>query len=204
MRFHLLTPEIRELLNEGRYTDLVEVLQDMHPGDAASILSGLEVDEIATILGHLPQDFERDVFGYLEPDVQEHYVDGVGRDSVQQVLQAMLSDDRAEFLERLDENVRKRLMPMLSTAAREDLLRRDTFREDQVGSILITEYAVLGGKATAQSAMASLRRPAPSKETIYYSYVLNRAGHLVGFVSRQYTIAPSQQCVSKEQLSKNR
>jgi magnesium transporter len=183
MRFHLLTPEIRELLAEGRHADLVEVLRDMHPGDAASIIGSLEVDEIAAILAHLPQDFERDVFGYLEPEVQEHYVDGAGRERVQQVVQGMLSDDRAEFLERLDERVRKRLMPMLSTAAREDLLRRDTFREDQVGSLLITEYAVLGPKATAASAIASLRRQAPSKETIYYSYVLDRSGKLVGFVS---------------------
>ncbi|HIE70768.1 MAG TPA: magnesium transporter [Planctomycetes bacterium] len=198
MRFHLLTPEIRELLAEGRYSDLVEVLQDMHPGDAASILGGLEVEEIASILAHLPQDFERDVFGYLEPEVQEHYVDGAGRDRVQQVVQSMLSDDRAEFLDRLAENVRKRLMPMLSTAAREDLLRRDTFREDQVGSILITEYAVLGGKATARSAIASLRRQAPSKETIYYSYVLDRSGKLLGFVSlRDLILAADNETVEE-------
>jgi magnesium transporter len=198
MRFHLLTPEIRELLAEGRHADLVEVLQEMHPGDAASILGALEVDEIATILGHLPQDFERDVFWYLDPEVQEHYVDGVGRDRVQQVVQAMLSDDRAEFFDRLDERVRKRLMPMLSTAAREDLLRRDTFDEDQVGSILITEYSVLGAKATAQSAIASLRRQAPSKETIYYSYVLDRSGLLIGFVSlRDLILANDHQTVEE-------
>lgn len=198
MRFHLLTPEIRELLAEGRHSDLVEVLQEMHPGDAASILGALEVDEIATILGYLPQDFERDVFWYLDPEVQEHYVDGVGRDRVQQVVQAMLSDDRAEFFDRLDERVRKRLMPMLSTAARADLLRRDTFDEDQVGSILITEYSVLGAKATAQSAIASLRRQAPSKETIYYSYVLDRTGLLIGFVSlRDLILAHDHQTVEE-------
>jgi len=183
MRFHLLTPEIRELLAEGRHADLVEVLQDMHPSDAATILEGLEVEEIASVLAHLPGDFERDVFGYLDPELQEAYVDGAGRERVQHVLQGMLSDDRAEFLDRLDDSIRRRLIPMLSAAAREDLLRRDTFDEDQVGAILSTEYAVLSPTATARSAIGALRRQAPSKETIYYSYVLDRAGHLVGFVS---------------------
>ncbi|MGK0153515.1 MAG: magnesium transporter [Neolewinella sp.] len=198
MRFHLLTPEIRELLAEGRHADLVEVLQEMHPGDAASILGALEIEEIATILGHLPQDLERDIFWYLDPEVQEHYVDGVGHDRVQQVVQAMLSDDRAEFFDRLEESVRKRLMPMLSTAAREDLLRRDSFDEDQVGSILITEYSVLGAKATAQSAIASLRQQAPSKETIYYSYVLDRSGLLIGFVSlRDLILADDHETVEE-------
>ena len=183
MRFHLLTPEIRELLAEGRHADLVEVLQDMHPSDAAQILEGLEVDELAAVLTNMPPDLERSLFGYLSPEVQEHYVDGAGRERVQHVLQSMLSDDRAEFLDRLDDTVRRQLIPLLSTTAREDLLRRDSFDEDQVGAILSTEYAVLSPTATARSALGSLRRQAPSKETIYYSYVLDRSGRLVGFVS---------------------
>ncbi|MFK7739652.1 MAG: magnesium transporter [Planctomycetota bacterium] len=183
MRMHLLTPEIRELLAEQRHEELNEVLQDMHPSDAASILEALEIDELATVLGNLPDDFERDVFGYLDPEVQENYVDGAGRERVQHLLQTMLSDDRAEFLDRLDERITKRLVPMLSKAAREDLLRRGAFEEDQVGSFLITEYAVLSPTATAKTAIHALRTQAPSKETIYYSYVLDGDGKLLGFVS---------------------
>ena len=193
MRFHLLTPEIRELLAEGQYEGLVEVLQDMHPSDAAQILEGLEVEELATVLTNMPADLERSLFGYLPPEIQEHYVDGAGRDRVQHVLQSMLSDDRAEFLDRLDDSVRRRLIPLLSTTAREDLLRRDSFDEDQVGAILSTEYAVLSPTATARSAIGALRRQAPSKETIYYSYVLDRSGRLVGFVSlRDLILAPPE------------
>ncbi|HEX5050921.1 MAG TPA: magnesium transporter [Planctomycetota bacterium] len=183
MRFHLLIPEVRELLQDGKREDLLSVLQDMHPTDAASILSALSVDEIATVLAMLPPDQERDVFGYLEPDVQEQYVAGAGRERVKNVLRLMLSDDRAAFLDRLDPRVRDQLIPMLPNAAREDLLRRGTFREDQVGSFLSTDYAVLNPLLTARSAIAELRRQAPSKETIYYSYVLDRFGKLLGFVS---------------------
>lgn len=193
MRFHLLTPEIRELLSERRHEDLVEVLQDMHPSDAARILEGLEVDELAAVLAHMPDDLERDLFGYLSPELQDDYVDGAGRERVQHVLRGMLSDDRAEFLDRLDESVRRKLIPLLSAAAREDLLRRDTFDEGQVGAILSTEYAVLSPTATARSAISALRRQAPSKETIYYSYVLDRGGRLVGFVSlRNLILTPPE------------
>lgn len=183
MRFHLLIPEVRELLQEGRNEDLLSVLQEMHPTDAASILNGLETDEIAKVLALLPPDQERDVFGYLEPEVQECYVAGAGRERVRNVLQTMLSDDRAEFLERLEPRVRDQLIPMLPAAAREDLLRRGTFRNDQVGAFLSTDYAVLNPLLTARSALAELRRQAPSKETIYYSYVVDRFGKLLGFMS---------------------
>ncbi len=183
MRIHLLVPEIRELLSEGRIEDLVSVLQEMHPTDAAAVVGALQVDEIAKVLALLPPDFERDVFAYLEPDVQETFVAGAGRERAQVVLQSMLSDDRAEFLERFEPRVRDQLTCMLPTAAREDLLRRGTFREDQVGSFLSTDYAVLNPLLTARAAVAELRRQAPSKETIYYSYVVDRIGKLVGFVS---------------------
>jgi len=183
MRFHLLIPEVRELLQEGKSEDLLSVLQEMHPTDAASILNALEVEEIATVLAMLPADLERDVFGYLDPDVQELYVAGSGRERVRKVLATMLSDDRAAFLDRLDPRVTDQLIPLLPNAAREDLLRRGTFREDQVGSFLSTDYAVLNPLLTARGAIAELRRQAPSKETIYYSYVLDRSGKLLGFVS---------------------
>ncbi|MBM3974691.1 MAG: magnesium transporter [Planctomycetes bacterium] len=183
MRYMLLIPEIRELLADGNHQDLVSVLQEMHPTDAAGVLSALSIEEIAQIFALLPPELERDVFGYLEPDVQEQYVVGAGRARVQQALLAMLSDDRAEFLERFEPRIRDQLITMLPTAAREDLKRRGAFRDDQVGAFLSTDYAVLHPNLTARAAILELRRQAPSRETIYYSYVLDRVGKLVGFVS---------------------
>lgn len=183
MRIHLLIPEVRELLNDGNEADLIAVLQEMHPTDAADILGALEPQEIAKALSLLPPDIERDVFGYLDPDVQEAFVQGAGRASATRLLGTMLSDDRAAFLERLEPRVRDQLIPLLPNAAREDLLRRNTFRPEQVGAFLSTDYAVLNPLLSARAAIAELRRQAPSKETIYYSYVLDRAGKLIGFVS---------------------
>lgn len=183
MRIPLLVPEVRELLHEGSEGDLLSVLQEMHPTDAAGILSALQPDEIARALAILPLDIERDVFGYLEPEVQEVFIQGAGRAHAIKVLNSMLSDDRAAFLERLDPRVRDQLIPLLPNAAREDLLRRTTFSHGQVGAFLTTDYAVLNPLLTARGAIAELRRQAPSKETIYYSYVLDRGGKLLGFVS---------------------
>jgi magnesium transporter len=198
MRNPLLAPEVRELLQEGLQADLVSVLSEMHPSDAASILNALEPDEVVAIMSLLPMELERDVFGYLDPDVQETFVCGAGRDRVKNVLLSIFSDDRAAFLDGLQERVREKLIPLLSNAAREDLLRRSTFREDQVGSFLSTDYAVLNPALTTRAAIAELRRQAPSKETIYYSYVLDQKGTLIGFVSlRDLILARDDQPVGE-------
>jgi len=198
MRIHLLIPEVRELLQGGQLDDLRSVLQEMHPTDAAAILSALEIEEIDEILAALPTEIERDVFHYIDPEVQEDYVTGAGRGRVRKALGLMLSDDRHEFLERLDERVRLRLIPLLPSAAREDLLRRETFREDQVGSFLTTDYAVLNPSLTARMAIKELRHQAPKKETIYYSYVVDRLGHLVGFVSLRDLILAKDDTMVRE------
>jgi len=198
MRNPLLAPELRELLAEGRDADLVQVIQDLHPKDAAAILSALEPDEIVAVMTLLPIDLERDLFSYLEPDSQEQLVLGSGRDQVKSLLGNIPSDDRAEFLDSLDLSVRNQLYPLLSKAAREDLLRRSQFADDQVGSKISTEYCVLNPNLTTVQAISVLRKQAPTKETIYYSYVVDRGGALVGFVSlRDLLVAPDAATVGE-------
>lgn len=183
MRNPLLAPEIRELLEEGRQDDLRQLLEDLHPNDAANYLSALSHDEIVQVLTLLPIRLERDVFIYFDPEVQDEIVLGSGRNRVKALLKALPSDERYEFLDRLDDRVKASLVPLLEQAERTDFLRREQYEDDQVGSILSTEYCALKPAMTVVEALAELRRQEPSRETIYYAYVVDDAGRLLGFVS---------------------
>lgn len=197
MRQHLLVPEILELLEEGRHEDLVQVLRELHPKDAAEFLAGLDGEHLIEVLDVLPLEMRRDVFAYLDPDVQEDIIRGAGQERVKVLLTAMASDDRAEFFERLDPRVRDSILPLLTKAAREDLVRRERYEEDQVGALLSTEYCVLRPELTAREAIEEIRRQAPRRETIYYSYVVDDEGRPVGFVSlRDLILARPEQRVS--------
>lgn len=195
MRNRLVVPEILEALEEGRHGDLVSVLGDLHPHDAADILAGLDDETTITqVMSLLPIEMERDVFEYFEPEVQESIVLGSGRGRLRELLGAMASDDRYEFIDRLDERVQKQMLPLLTKAVREDLVRREMFEDDQVGSILSIEYSALEPEFTAKKAIREIRRQAPTKETIYYSYVIDPDGVLLGFVSlRDLLLAPPEQ-----------
>lgn len=196
MRNPLLAPELREALAEGRSAELVELLEEMHPNDAASILSGLEPKEINDILALVPLHLERNIFEYFEPDVQEDVLLASGGDRVKALVAALSSDDRAAFMDRLDERVRDQVFPLLNKAVREDLIRREQFDDDQVGSILSTEYCVLTKDLTVLKAIEEVRRQAPNKETVYYSYVVDSDGRLQGLVSlRDLIVARSHQSV---------
>lgn len=197
-RKSLLAPELRELLEEGRADALQEVLGDLHPHDAAEQLAGLSTDEITKVIAGLDLALTKQLFSYLPPDVQEGIVLGGGRDVVQALLSALSSDDRAEFLDRLDERVRDQVFPLLSRVAREDLVHRERFAPNQVGSFMSTEYCVLDQKLRAPEAIEAVRRQAPNRETIYYSYVTDSNGRLIGFLSlRDLILARGHQTVAE-------
>ncbi|MCB9869350.1 MAG: magnesium transporter [Planctomycetes bacterium] len=180
-----LGPELRDLLGEGEegHHKLRELLDEYHPKEAAEILNCLEPDEITQAMSLLPIQMERDMFAYFEPSLQEQIMLGSSRSRVQALLAGLPSDERAEFLEGLDDTVRQQLMPLLAREARSDLMRRDRFGDEQVGSIMSTEFCVLSEELTMPRALEELRRQAPSKETIYYSYAVDRSGKLKGFLS---------------------
>lgn len=197
-RKSLLAPELRELLQEERADALQEVLGDLHPADAAEQLAGLTTLEITRVIALLDLELTKHVFSYLPPDVQEGIVLGGGRDVVKALISALSSDDRAEFLDRLDERVRDQVFPLLSRVVREDLVHREQFEPQQVGAFMSTEYCVLDQKMRVPEAIEAVRRQAPSRETIYYSYVVDGDGKLIGFLSlRDLLIARVHQTVGE-------
>jgi magnesium transporter len=192
----LLVPELLEMLAEGRHAELAEFVGDLHPKDAAEFLSGLDDERIIEVLAILPLAMARNCFVYFDADLQERIVVGSGRERVRALLSLMSSDDRAQFIESLDERVRDSVLPLLARAAKEDLLRRDLYEPDQVGAILSTDYCALRSHLTVPQAIEQVRAQAPSKDTIYYSYVVDDAGQLLGIVSlRDLMLARAHQTV---------
>jgi magnesium transporter len=194
MRYPPLGPELRELLagGEEEHAKLRELLENNHPRRAAEILTCLRPDEITTAMSLLEIGVEQEMFEYFEPDLQEKIVLGSSRARIQELLAGLPSDERADFLDTLDEVVRQQLMPLLAREARLDLLRRDSFEDDKVGAIMSTEFCLLGQELTMPRALEEVRQQAPSKETIYYSYVLDRDGKLRGFISLRDLIVADQ------------
>ena len=194
MRFPPLGPELRELLggSDHELAKLRQLLENCHPKEAAEMLTCLLPEEITTGMSLLPIEMERDMFRYFEPDLQERIVLGSSRSRVGELLEGLPSDERAEFLEGLDDQVRRQLLPLLARETRQDLLRRESFEDDQVGAIMSTEFCALGEELTIPRALDEVRIQASSKETIYYSYALDQEGKLKGFVSLRDLIVSEQ------------
>jgi magnesium transporter len=95
----------------------------------------------------------------------------------------MSPDDRVDLLQQLDDEVVESLLPLVAKADREDIRRLLSYPEDSAASVMTTDYAWLPSDLTVDEAIASVRRQAPDRETIYYIYVVDEYRHLIGTVS---------------------
>lgn len=179
----LLLPEIREMLAENDDQGISEVMNELHPASIAEFAEGLSVEETWELLSHGDVHRQAQVFPFFSPEKEVELVEGIGRERMSKLLEAMSHDDRVDLLRQCDEETVDSLLPLIAKADREDIRRLLTYSEQQAGSVMTTDYATLPLDITVQEAINHLRQQAPDKETIYYVYVVDDERHLVGFVS---------------------
>ncbi len=189
----LLAPELRELIKEKKYEDLANFCAAVHPALVAEFISALSPEEIWEILSHLPASMRGEIFSHLDEEVQLAMVDSMKRDDLGRLLSDMPPDDRVDLLKRFPAAKREAIIPAMAQAEREDLRRLIAYPEGTAGSVMTSDYAILTPDLTVDEAIAKLRREAPDKETIYYSYVVDNTYRLIGFVSlKDLILAPGQ------------
>lgn len=186
-----LAPELRELLAEKNYQELCEFCESLHPAQVAEFLSALTPQEIWEILSHVSPSLRGEIFSHLDEDVQIEMIKNLGREAMGKLLSDMPPDDRVDLVKHLPKKLREVIIPAMAQAEREDLRRLIAYQEGTAGSVMTSEYAVLTPDLTVEEAITKLRREAPDKETIYYTYVVDNNQKLIGFVSlKDLILAP--------------
>jgi len=193
-----LLPELRELLTERDAKTLAEILAEMHPASIAEISEGLGVEETWQLLGYAPIDRQAEIFAFYPPAKQDEMVSGVGRERMSKLIEVMSPDDRVDLIKRLAADVVDSLLPLLAKAERQDIRMLLSYPEGSAGSVMTTEYATVPAEVTVEKAIASLRQQAPSRETIYYVYVVDDARRLIGFVSLRDLILAKPSAIISE------
>lgn len=183
MQNPLLLPELRTMFAEGDDQGLTEFVTELHPASVAEFAEGLNDEEVWQVLAHANVTRQAEVFSFFPTDKQVAMAEGVGRERMSRLLEAMSHDDRVDLLKRLPEELVDSLLPLVAKADREDIRKLLSYPEHSVGSVMTTDYATLSPELSVQEAISRLRQQASQKETIYYVYVVDEERHLIGFVS---------------------
>ncbi|TVQ94796.1 MAG: magnesium transporter [Deltaproteobacteria bacterium] len=169
-----------ELVEDPTHLD---ALAEAHPADLADALETLEPAHGARVIVALPEPLRGAVFGYLERDSQAHLIAHLDDDGLVAIFEDMEADERVDVYLRLPEDRQPAVLAAISKPQRREIEVLAAFPEGTVGAIMTTEVAVLDRGLNVAEAMASLRRDAPNKETIYSAYIVDEARRLHGWVT---------------------
>ncbi len=179
----LLLPDLRQMIEERDDAALSEFCSALHPAVVAEVLEGIDSAATWDVLSHSDPAHQAEIFQFFPLPYQVELVDRIDRAKLSRIVEEMAADDRVDLLERMDPDHVENLMPLIAQAERQDIRKLLSYPEGSAGGIMTTEYASLPANITVAEALSRLRMQAPSRETIYYIYVIDEDRHLRGFLS---------------------
>lgn len=185
--------EIRDILGKEDYTKLKSVIHKYHPVDIAEFFEELSPKESLNLFKIL--DFEDAIQVLEEVDSDKKYfiLTNIEANYASKLLAEMSSDDVADFLGDLKEEEKKQILSLMEESAKLDLKDLLAYDKNTAGGRMTTEYIAFSKDLRAKDVLNKLAELAPDAETIYYLYVVDLEGRLVGVISlRDLILVPEQ------------
>ncbi|PKO21310.1 MAG: magnesium transporter MgtE [Chloroflexi bacterium HGW-Chloroflexi-1] len=173
-------------------------ITDLHPADLAEIISDLSRAESGKLLESLDVKTVADALEEVEPEFQASLIDAMSDEMAADVLEEMAPDEVADLLAELSQDRSQELLNLMEDDEAADVRKLLAFPEDSAGGIMTTEFVAIRPDLNAEQALAVLRETAHEAETIFYVYVTDAEGCLLGVFSLQDLVLARPQTPVRE------
>lgn len=178
-----LAERIVDLLEEGRYNEVKQEVNTLHPADIAELIGLLDPQKQVMLFRLLKKDLAIAVFEQLDFEHQENLLRHFTDEKVAEILNQMSPDDRMELFDELPAKVVKKLLNLLEPTQRDIAASMLGYPENSAGRIMNPRVVDLKEYYTVEQALKRFRRLNPPEELSYTAYVTDAERHLLGWVS---------------------
>ncbi len=158
-------------------------LTELHPADLATIIDQLAPRDRAGVLAALDDEAVADAIEEMQPETQVEVLEGLSPERAADILEEMSPDDAADLVADLADSTREELLALMEKDEADELGGLLAHDEDTAGGMMTTEFVAVPADLTAGATIERLRELEPDAETIYYVYVVDGDGCLVGVLS---------------------
>lgn len=165
--------EIAELIKSNLTPKrMQEKLSSYHENDIASTLELLSKNEREKLYQILDSETLADILEYS--DHMGEYVQELTLRKKVDVFSRMETADVVEVLRQLERKERETLIDLLNPEVRSEVKLLSSFDEDEIGSVMSTNYIVVSDRASVKEAMSELVRQAADNDNISTIYVVDQ------------------------------
>jgi len=168
-----------------------EKLKDIHPADLADLLEELDRDERVEMMTALTHERAADVLEEAEPHLQSAVMRELPSERASDILEEMAPEEAVDVLGELPEERAEELIALMEEDKAEELSRLLQYPPDSAAGNMTTEFIALRESMTVEQVITRLRETKPDAEAIYYLYVVDTVGRLVGVLSARSLLTSS-------------
>ena len=166
-------------------------LETLHVSDLADIIEEMDGKMRSEVFSSLDDEKAADVLEELEPEAQLAVLDGMSVEKAADLLEMMPADEAADILEEMAEEKAEELLHEMEKEASQEVRDLMEYEDNEVGSIMATDFIAYKVSMTAGGVIDELRRLKPDASTIYYLYIVDEREHLTATVSLRDLVVAS-------------
>lgn|SRR5690625_1381393 len=174
---------IKDALETNKKEIFRETFLDLHPFDQADLFSNfseserkkgyefLTAEEFALLFENLTTDHQILFFNEMDEQYSSDMLNNMFTDDVVMFLTEVNGEAATDILDTMDEDKAEKIEVLLS------------YEPETAGAVMTKEFISIASTDIAENVIQKLREEAPDAEVIYYNYVVDQVGTLVGVVS---------------------
>ncbi|MGF1635167.1 MAG: magnesium transporter [Phycisphaerae bacterium] len=152
-------PDAAEAMRRFEIEDQAHVLSGLHPEVAAPVVAEMAAPDVAVALAELSNDKIAGILAEMDPD------------------------DRVDVLEHLPEDRHDEIIGHMEPEEAAEVRRLEQYEPDTAGGIMTTQVTSLYEHLAVSDAIEQIRKLSEEFEQLFYMYVVDRRGHLIGVLS---------------------
>ncbi len=174
---------ILRLLHRGAQKNLEKVIEKTHAGDLTQVIRTFDVDSDKRMIFNLAsRDKKAEILRDLEDPECVVLLENMDNHQIVDILHKMPSDAVTSLLRYLPEDVSAELLKLMEPVGSEVIEELLKYPADTAGGIMTTEYCALPDGLTVSETIRKFQTEV-ELDHLFYVYVVNEVGHLVGCLS---------------------
>jgi len=195
---NILLDTLRRLNRRGASANLRKILLKTHPADLATIFryfTEMERRDIFPLI--TDKHHAAEVLSEMDDSLRVELINQLTREQVIELFSEMATDDLADVLGLLPDNLSREIVSLMEPESTEELEAILGYPEDTAGGIMIPEAFTLNEETTASKAIEILQH-SEQGEMVFYVYVIDEDDHLKGVCSLRQLLLVNPQKPLKE------
>jgi len=166
-----------------KLTGLSSELVRLHPADLANILENLNLHTSQKLLVNLDTEIAAKVVEELEPHVKHNILKRLEKKQLAGLVTHMSINELVDHIKTLPKIEQRHIMVHLTERKKKTVQNLINYPDDVAGGLMSTEFIKASPEWTVAEACEHIQKISDSFHSIYFLYVVDNDGKLLGVVS---------------------